>query len=77
MSDRRRRRRLTLPDPEPLEYAKAAAKGYADARRERDAAFASALEAGWTMIEIGEACGVSASTVCRIVNRFERAGVSE
>lgn len=64
-------RRRTPPAREPLEYAIRCEKGIGDALRERGQAFLSALEGGWTMREIGDACGISASTVCRIANEAE------
>lgn len=71
MSERLKKRRHT-PRTEPLHYAVMAEKGLADAEHERGRAFLSAAAAGWTMREIAEATGLSASTVCRIINRAER-----
>lgn len=75
MSERVKRRNRK-PPIEPLEYAVAAQKGLQDAKAERDRAFLSAANAGWTMVEIGEAVGIAQTTVWRRIVRAEQAEAS-
>lgn len=67
----RQRRRRCEPPREPLNYAIATEQALDAAKVERGQAFFSAAAAGWTMREIGDAVGLSFSTVWRIIVAHE------